>query len=226
MTKDLGLLRVIAGQVLAANHGLAHLQRFLGAGLVGPDLGRLRHLGLVVRGRIGWYLEPTAPPEAVAAVCTGGVLGCVSAAIGHGMTVPELLDGRTHVSLPPDATRLRRSTDPTRRVHVGEDGRVVLHWERRTEPLRGWRVSPADALGQMARCTTHRWLTAAVDSARNGTYAAPIMDPASLPVLRAALPEHLRSAVDRSDPLAESSGETSSAWRRRTGACRSPARCG
>lgn len=208
MTTDLGLLRAVAAEVLRAGQGLAATRHFFAAGLTGDDLGRLRHLGAVKRPRIGWYLDPAAPPEAEAAVRVGGVLGCVSAAITYGMTVPERLDGRTHVCLPPDVTRLRRSTDPARRMHAGNDPRVRLHWERRAEPARGWRVSPADALAQMAACTTVRWLTAAIDSARNSTYAAPIMEPGSLPVLRAALPERLAVAVDRSDPLAESSGET------------------
>lgn len=208
VTTDLGLLRAVCAEVLRANQGLAHLQRFLEAGLSRTDVGRARHLGFVNRPRIGWYLEPAAPQAAEEAVRVGGLLGCVSAAESYGMTVPEHRDGRHHVSLPPDATRLRRSTDAARHVHAGEDGRVRLHWEQRIEPPRGWRVSPADALAQLAACTSLRWLIAAVDSARNATYAPAIMDAGSLPVLRAALPDRLLDAVDRSDPLAESSGET------------------
>ncbi len=139
------------------------------------------------------------------------MLGCVSAARTYGITLPEGLDGRRHVSLVPDATRLRSAADPSRQVRAHQDPAVRLHWERRIEPSRGWRVAPADALAQMAQmaqCTSLRWLTAAVDSARNATYAAPIMAPSSLPVLRSAFPARLVAAVDRSDPLAESSGET------------------
>lgn len=208
MASDVVLLRVVAAEVLRAGQGLAHLQRFLEAGLSRTDVGRLRHLGALVRPRIGWYLDPVAPAEAVEAVRVGGVLGCVSAARSYGITLPEGLDARRHVSLVPDATRLRSASDPPYHVYAHQDPTVRLHWERRVESTRGWRVSPADALAQMGQCASLRWLTAAIDSARNATYANPIMDPSSLPVLRAALPDRLVTAVDRSDPLAESSGET------------------
>jgi very-short-patch-repair endonuclease len=208
MARDPALLTAIATEVLRRNAGLAPLRAFGAAGLTGPDMGRLRHLGVVERPRIGWYLDPAAPPVAVEAVRVGGLLACVSAAESYGMFVPEGLDGRTHVSLPPDSTRLRRSDDPGRHVHAGRDPRVRLHWEQRVEPPRGWRVSPADALLQMAHCTSVRWLTAAVDSARNSTGGPPILSASSTTVLREALPANQVAAVDRSDPLAESVGET------------------
>jgi very-short-patch-repair endonuclease len=208
MVRNLAVLSGIATEVLRRNHGLAPLNRFVAAGLNGPDVGRLRRLGVVVRPRIGWYLDPSAPRRALEAVRVGGALTCVSAAETYGMFIPEGLDGRTHVSVPPDLTRMRRSDDSTRHVHAGEDRAVHLHWERRLEPLRGWRVSPADALLQMAHCTTLRWLTAAVDSARNASGGAPILTADETLVLRRALPADRVAAVDRSDPLAESVGET------------------
>ncbi len=174
MARDPALLPALASDVLRRHAGLAPFRAFAAAGLVGPDMGRLRHLGVVLRPRIGWYLVPAAPPTAVQAVRVGGVLTCISAADTYGMFVPDGLDGRTHVSLPPDITRLRRSDDPTRHVHAGRDPHVRLHWEQRVEPPRGRRVSPADALLQMAHCTTIRWLTAAVDSARNRAGGPPL----------------------------------------------------
>ena len=208
MSHDLTALRTVAAAVLRKHDGLAPLRAFVRTGLSGPDMGRLRRLGCVLRPRIGWYLDPAAPPAAAVAVRVGGVLGCCSAAETYGIVVPEGLDGRHHVSLPPDATRLRSSADPTRRVHAGEDPTVRLHWEERIEPTRGWRVSPADALLQLAHCTSVRWLTAAVDCARNATYGSPVIAATSLGLLRDALPAHRVAAVDRGDPLAESAGET------------------
>lgn len=208
VTRDPTLLVQTAHCVLREEQGLAHASRFFAAGLDGPDLGRLRHLGVLLRPRIGWYLDPLAPEEAQAAVRVGGVLGCVSAAASWGIVVPSGLGGRVHISVRPDATRLRHSSDSSRQVHAGADPGVRMHWEHRSEAVAGWRVSPADAIAQMAACTTVRWLTAAVDSARNGASAPPVMAASSLPVLRGALPEHLRTAVDRSDAASESSGET------------------
>jgi very-short-patch-repair endonuclease len=208
MTRNAAVLSALALEVLRRNGGLAPLRLFVAAGLTGPDMGRLRHLGVVLRPRIGWYLEPTAPASAVQAVRVGGVLTCVSAVESYGMFIPEGLDGATHVSVPPDITRMRRADDPTRHVHAGDDHLVHLHWERRLEAPRGWRSSPVDALLQMGHCTTVRWLTAAVDSARNTAGGPAIITESETAQLRAALPVDRVAAVDRSDPLAESVGET------------------
>jgi len=208
MARHPATLAAIAHDVLRRNDGLAPLREFAAAGLSGTEMGRLRHLGVVRRPRIGWYLDPAAPPEAIRAVTVGGVLGCVAAAASYGIFIPEGLDGRTHVSVAPDLTRMRRSDDAGRHVHAGQDERVRLHWEQRIEPVRGWRVSPADALLQMAHCTSVRWLTAAVDSARNATGGSPVMSSASTAALRSALPANRVDAVDRSDALSESVGET------------------
>lgn len=208
MARDAALLIAIAHDVLRRHDGLAPLRAFVAAGLTGPDVGRLRHLGVLLRPRIGWYLDPAAPATAVLAVRTGGLLGCVSAAESYGIFIPEGMEARIHVSLPPDITRMRRSTDASRHVHAADDPAVRLHWEARIEPTRGWRVSPADAIRQMAHCTSTRWLTAAVDSARNAAGGPSVMTPASTATLRAALPASAVAAVDRSDALAESVGET------------------
>lgn len=208
MTRDAAQLIAAATAVLRREGGLAPLRRFVEAGLSGTDMGRLRHLGAVVRPRIGWYLDPAAPQSAVEAVRVGGRLTCVSAAETYGIFVPEGLDGRTHVWVPPDSTRMRRSDDATRHVHAGEDRHVRVHWERPLQPMRGWRVSPADALLQMAHCTDVRWLTAAVDSARNERDGPPVITGVETALLREALPADRVAAVDRSDPLAEAVGET------------------
>lgn len=208
MARDSAHLITVALDVLRRSDGLAPLRRFVEAGLTGPDMGRLRHLGVVVRPRIGWYLATEAPAAAVEAVRVGGVLGCVSAAATYGIFVPDGADRRTHVCVQPDSTRLRRADDATRHVHAGEDASVRLHWEQRIEPVRGWRVSPADAILQMAQCTSLRWLTAAVDSARNAAGGPPVMDERSTDALRAGLPARSTAAVDRSDPLADAAGET------------------
>jgi very-short-patch-repair endonuclease len=208
MTRDRAMLLATARDVLRRNDGVAHLRRFVEAGLTGPDLGHLRHLGAVGRARIGWYVDPALPPDAIRAVRVGGVLGCVSAAASYGIFVPEGLDGRLHVSVQPDLTRMRRSDDARQHVHAGEDASVRLHWDPRLEPVRGWRVSPADALLQMAQCATVRWLTAAVGSARNTAGGAPVMSEESTGLLRRALAAHQVAAVDRSDPTAEAAGET------------------
>ena len=207
MARPLALLTATAQQVLRSAHGLAHVQRFDEVGLARHEVARLTHEVALRRPRIGWYLDPSAPDPAVAAVRVGGVLGCISAAASWGIAVPPG-SHRTHVSLPTDATRLRRSSDARRRAPAGTDDSVHLHWERRLEPTPGWRVSVVDALLQLSGCVPFDWVVAAIDSARNATQHAPLLAEVDVARLRSALPEHLRQAVDLSDPAAESSGET------------------
>ncbi len=203
------VLTGIATSVLREQGGVAHLQRFLTAGLTRNDVARLVHLGDLQRPRIGWYAAPSLTDSAVRAIRVGGVLGCVSAAESWGIATPPRRLEFVHVSLPPDATRLRRSDDATRHVHAGGDRSVHWHWERRVDRVQGFRVSPVDAILQMAGCgVSPAWLTAAIDSARCATYREPVLDEAATDRLRTLLPLPLRSTVDRSDPRAESPGET------------------
>lgn len=208
MVTDTALLVRVARGVLAAGNGVAHLQRFLEAGLTRTQVGHLRHLGLLVRARIGWYVDPQVPQPGVSAVGVGGVLGCTSAAASWGIVVPEQSDRLLQVSLVPGASRLRRSDDPRRPAPAGSEPGVRWHWEERVAPAPGWRVSPSDALLQMASCVEWRWLVAAIDSARCAAQRSALLPDRQVARLRDLLPEHLRSAVDRSDPRSETSGET------------------
>jgi hypothetical protein len=69
-------------------------------------------------------------------------------------------------------------------------------------------VSPVDTILEMAACVEFRWLVAAIDSARCTAQRPALIDSAGLELLRRSLPDHLRVAVDRSDPRSETSGET------------------
>lgn len=208
MTTDPALLARTARRVLAEHRGVAHLQRFLAAGLTREQVAHLKHLGVLVRPRIGWYADPAVPPAGIRAVRVGGVLGCTSAAAAWGIAVPERPEHRLEVSLPSDATRLRRADDATRRARARSERDVRWHWDRRADPVAGWLVSPLDAILQLAACVEWRWLVAAIDSARCAAQHPPLLTEEQVRRLRDLLPEHLRSAVDRSDPRSETSGET------------------
>ena len=208
MTTDHALLVGTARRVLAEHHGIAHLQRFLEAGLSREQVAHLRHRGLLIRPRIGWYADPAVPMSGVRAVTVGGALGCTSAAASWGIVVPEHAGDRLEVSLVPGTTRQRRSDDATRRAWAVSEPRVRWHWEQRAAPAAGWRVSPIDAILQLAACVEWRWLVAGIDSARCAAQHPSLLSEAEVARLRSLLPEHLRSAVDRSDPRSETSGET------------------
>jgi hypothetical protein len=208
MTADRALLVQTARRVLAEHDGIAHLQRFVDAGMTGTQLAHVKHLGAVVRPRIGWYADPSVPDQGIRAVRVGGVLGCTSAAASWGLVVPEGADRRLEVSIVPGTTRLRRTDDAKRRAWASSEPDVRWHWDRRADPPAGWRVSAVDAILQLASCVEWRWLVAAIDSARCTAQHAAVLSEAEVVRLRALLPEHLRSAVDRSDPRSETSGET------------------
>jgi hypothetical protein len=80
--------------------------------------------------------------------------------------------------------------------------------QQRADPVAGWRVSALDAILKLAACLEWRWLVAAIDSARCAAQHPPLLSDPEVVRLRELLPEHLRSAVDRSDPRSETSGET------------------
>ncbi len=132
----------------------------------------------------------------------------MSAAASWGIVVPEGADRWLEVSLVPGTTRLRRADDASRRAWAASEPDVRRHWEQRADPAVGWRVSPIDAIQQLAACVEWRWLVAAIDSARCSARHPPILTDGEVVRLRGLLPEHLRSAVDRSDPRSETSGET------------------
>ena len=208
MTADRALLVQTARRVLAEHGGIAHLRRFTEVGMSGTHVAHLKHIGVVVRPRIGWYADPAVPTAGIRAVRVGGVLGCTSAAAAWGIVVPEEAAGRLEVSIMPGTTRLRRADDATRRAWASSEPDVRWHWERRADPAVGWRVSPLDAILQLAACVEWRWLVAAIDSARCAAQHPPLLTEEEVARLRGLLPEHLRSAVDRSDPRSETSGET------------------
>lgn len=204
-----GFTAAIARAVLVEHEGVAHIRSFLAAGLTRRQVAALYRVGLLKRPRIGWYADPALPMEAIRAIRVGGVLGCISAARSWGLPVPDPEDDELHVSVEDDATRLRDSRNRTVRPAAGEEEGVHLHWLPRLEPVRGYRASVLDVLLQLAYCVPFEWLVAAIDRAlhvpRGGSA---LLSAASWALLRPALPERLRRAVDLADGRAESPIET------------------
>ena len=198
-----------ARSVLASFDGVAHISAFLAAGLTRHQVAALFRQGVLLRPRIGWYADPALPHDAIRAVRVGGVLGGTSAARSYELPLPEGADAELQVSLTDNASRLRHSRDRTWHVAAGDEEDVRLHWQPRLEAVRGYRVAVVDALLQLALCVPFDWFVAAIDKAlhvpRDG---AALMSATSLALLRAALPERLRSAVDLADGRSESPIET------------------
>ncbi|WP_210481365.1 endonuclease domain-containing protein [Naasia sp. SYSU D00948] len=174
--------------------GVAHLQDLLAEEFSRHQVAALLHQGRLVRPRIGWYAAPWHDPETIRAIRVGGRLTCTSAARSYGLPVPS--DGRVHVALADNASRLRAAADG-RRVSAGEDRAVVWHWS--DAPGR-YRVDPTECLRAASACVPARWFVGMVDSARQRG----LLPEERLVALRAELSREKRLLLDRSDPAAES----------------------
>jgi very-short-patch-repair endonuclease len=187
------------------------LRELVAAGFSRDQVAALQHKGRLLRPRIGWYCDPRLDDAAVRALRVGGLLGCVSAAANVGMATPERHDQILHVSVLPNASRLRDSRTGAPLTPSVEEAGVCLHWEARHEPPQSFRVAPFDVLVQLVACVDPFWVTAALDSAlhrpRDGG-RAPLLSPAQRDRLRFVVPGTLAPAIDAADGSAESVGET------------------
>jgi very-short-patch-repair endonuclease len=123
--------------------------------------------GRLERLRNGWFASPGCPPDLARAVRLGGRLTCVSELRRRGLWV--ITDGRLHVAVSPDASRLRSPDDRHRRWSPEAHPDVCLHW---TPEL--WNTSKesaseclADSIGRMLRCQPLDNAIATIDSALN-----------------------------------------------------------
>lgn len=121
------------------------------------------HDGELIRARRNQYLPRSAPVELVQAVRIGGPLACLSELRARGIWVID--DGRLHVHLPANASRLRDPDDRSASF-LARSG-VRLHWRDLRDPVHAGRghVSVVDALLQASRCLPADHLLASLDSA-------------------------------------------------------------
>jgi very-short-patch-repair endonuclease len=127
------------------------------------------------------------------------------------MATPERHDEVLHVSVLPNASRLRDSRTGAPLAPSTEEAGVSLHWEVRHEAPEAFRVAPFDVLVQLVACVDPFWVTAALDAAlrrpRDGR-RAPLLSPVQRDRLRLVVPGDLAPAIDAADDSAESVGET------------------
>ena len=81
----------------SVRHQVYTLTELRELGMDDATIRRTVRNGDLTRLRTGWFAAPGADATVVAAVRTGGVLGCVSALHHHGFWVPPGLDDRTHI---------------------------------------------------------------------------------------------------------------------------------
>lgn len=139
------------------------------ASLDAANVPRREIASAVLSGRIrcvrqGWYALPDASADLVSAVRVGGALTSVSAGSHYGLWTLE--DGRLHVAVATNASRLRSPFDNRDPLDAAAHG-VCVHWRRpaRTAPAY---VAPLIAtLIHAIQCQSEERALVLLDSALN-----------------------------------------------------------
>lgn len=192
-----GLVRTIrAGGGVVPDNALARAG--IGRGMLAEAVAR----GVVVPVRRGWHGVPDAPTALVQAVRVGGSLTGASVARLHGLWLFD--DGRLHVRVPGNASRLRSPLD--RSVPLDESHDVCVHYRERPGGPHDLpaRDSLPRALAEMFTCGSTLSAMIAVDSALN----LGELSTTGRAELRSLVPASKRGLVDAADPGCDSGLET------------------
>ncbi|QDZ15036.1 endonuclease domain-containing protein [Humibacter ginsenosidimutans] len=110
----------------AGDLGVVSIADLFCSGATRREIAMALETGALARIRRGWYARSDADEDAIEAVYLGGALTSVSAAPHHRMWT--MGDGRLHVAVPANASRLRRTHDDEG-VLVDRHGTpICLHW--------------------------------------------------------------------------------------------------
>lgn len=167
------------------------------------DIALLVDAGRIEPVRIGLFAAVDTPVDLVRAARTGGAATATTAARALGLWTPP--DDRLQIAARPASGHLRDPDDGTRALGVHEG--VCVHWTQRLPNVRSLpdRIAPLLlVLEHTLRCLRPEYAMAVLDSALNSKQ----LWLSQLPMLRSALPEHLRHLVDQADWRADSGLES------------------
>ena len=144
---------------------VASREQLLAAGASGRLLSTAVKGGYLVRARRDHYVLPGTSANLIRAVRIGGRLACVSAL--EQANVFALDASWPHVSLDPDASRLRSPNNRFVALHDQNRDGAELHWSPLFDPDRATAhsVGLPDALAQSLRCQEPRFALASLDNA-------------------------------------------------------------
>lgn len=187
--------------------GLAATHQLYAAGWSKYVLGAAVASGAITRLRQGWYSLPRTPELEQQAARVGGRLSCISGARQHGLLVRS--GEQLHVSVTPNAVRLRSRFDKsTRLTTLGNPG-VTVHWNDPGASGSLFCLDVAHCLAHMALCQSPEWVVAAADSAlRLGK-----MSQHEWAEIIARLPQRLTALLSTTDIRSESITESITRFR-------------
>ncbi|MEO7123676.1 MAG: DUF559 domain-containing protein, partial [Lacisediminihabitans sp.] len=119
--------------------------------------------GAIIRVRQGWYCLPSTPEPDQQAARVGGRLSCTSGARRLGLLVRS--GEHLHVSVPPNAARLRSKSDKTVRLTTLPSPGVTVRWNDSGASGSAFCLDVRHCLADMVLCQSPEWVVAAVDSA-------------------------------------------------------------
>lgn len=194
------------GEIVDELGGFATKRGLVRRGACDRDLTRAVRAGHVRRARNGWYSTAVETDPAFRAVRLGGRLTSASALAAEGAWLGEH-DRRLHVSVAPNASRLRSPNH--RRRPLGrrrQRGAVVVHWDSAAVRGRGsaTAVATVDAIAAFLRDAPFQSAVAVLDWAlRNGKLAAN-----DISTITTGMPVRLRSIWEWVDPDCDSYAES------------------
>lgn len=178
--------------------GVAPRRVLMRSGLSPRRLAGAVHRGEVQRVRQGWYALPGLPVEALEAIRVGGTVTATSAANLYGLWALD--DGRLHVLVKPNASRLRGRTG-TGTMRTDADA-VCVHW---TGADGAGAIAPVvSALVHAIECQSAESALVMIDSALNKGFVTR----AQLLRVTEGMPRRYAEIVRRSDGGCQSGTET------------------
>lgn len=193
-------------QALESLGGIASLEQMRARGIGRADILEARRRGTVFKVRRGWCATRSADAQVVEAVRIRGQATCITATRALGLWTYD--DGRLHVAVPGNGSRLNPRFDGAPAAHL--DASVRVHWRARTAAPTMARQPLRDVLQHVVECQSPERALAVLDSAVHEGRC-------SLEWLRRVLDDTARGRMLAAevDPGAGAGGESIVRWRLR-----------
>lgn len=145
-----------AGGLISTNTLAAH-------GIGQSGIRTLLRTGALMRIRQGWYSTSSLAEPARRAARIGGVITCAKALDAFGIWSVD--DGRLHVAVPAQSSRLRSPHNPRSRLATAPGQGVRVHWLSSACSTGAVVADPVTALTSLRSCATRELYLASLDSA-------------------------------------------------------------
>lgn len=151
------------GELVRSAGGLISTRALAGHGVGQSGIRTLMRTGALIRLRQGWYSTPGLAEPVRRAARVGGVVTCSRALDAFGIW--SIDDGRLHVAVSAQASRLRSPYNARSRLSTGDRRGVRVHWLAVTPGAGAVVADPVSALTSLRSCASRELYLASLDSA-------------------------------------------------------------